>query len=391
MYGIMTKISPHIPEYKPKAPVFVYASGQIKKVMEQATKVAKDQGCKVTTILGEPGVMKSELARWIAHKDPRKGKIIEISCGYLPETLFESELYGRKKWAHNDARETRIGLVEEAHGGVCIFDDINCIPINQQKKLAYFIEHGVIKQIGCNIFRKVDVKKIATTNVVWKTAIRDGLLDKDLYNRLNNFRIHIPPLRDRKEDIMILANHFLKQKAAYIGRANSKFSPKVKNLFMQYHWPGNVRELQQTVESSVTRCDKNTIFLGHLPEDFGEGSEEENQSNRIQDEFQKNLMLLGRLLSSYYLFNFNNIHNTSPDLDNELKEFLSFIITRDDPIIYRLDYSTFKGISKASANRFLKKMVEIGVLYQEQRGRGTYYKVSLKRVLELINRLKLTF
>jgi len=362
----MPKISSNIPEYKPKAPKLIYASEETDKVIRLANKVAEDPGCKVVTIIGEPGVMKSELARLIASKCRRKGKIVEINCGLLGETLLETELYGREKGAYTDAKDTKIGLVEKAHEGVCIFDDINFIPISQQTKLAYFIEHGRFKRVGGNTFLQIDVKKIATTNIPWKTAARDNQIQKDLYNRLNNFRIYIPPLKDRKEDILILADHFLKHKAGEMGKENIRFSNKVKVRFMNYDWPLNVRELKQTVEGSITRCDKNTILLEHLPEDVAEGSNIENQSNRIPDELHDS--------STVYL-------------DAELKDFISFAKSRDDPIIYRRDYEILKGISKASANRKLNRMTESGVLSKKGRGRATFYAISPKSLFELSKHL----
>jgi DNA-binding NtrC family response regulator len=356
----MSKISLNIPEYDLQTPTLIYESEQIKKVMALAKKVANDPECRIITIVGEPGVMKSEVARWIAIKCNRKGKTVEIDCEILPETLIEAELFGRRKGAHNDANETRIGLVARASEGVCIFDDINFIPVSHQHKLACFIEHGRFRQVGCDTIRSIDVKIIATTNIPWERAVRDNQIQKDLYNRLNNFRIQIPPLRDRKEDILVLANYFLEQKAGKMKIENIKFSPKVKECFVNYYWPNNVRELKQTVEGSIIRCDKNTILLEHLPEDVVEGS------NRIPDELQDS--------SAVYL-------------DGELKDFIFFVKGLDDPLIYRRDYESLKGVSKASANRKLNRMVESGVLKKKGQGRATFYAISPRRLSELSKHL----
>ena len=358
----MPKNFSNIPEYDLQTPNLIYASDKIKKVMELAKKVANDPGCRIITIIGEPGVMKSELARWISNKCNKKGKTVEINCGLLTETLIEAELYGRIRGAYTNSEETKNGLVEKAHQGVCIFDDINFIPVNHQNKLAYFIEHGRFKQVGCNTFSAVDVKIIATTNIPWESAVRDNQIQKDLYNRLNNFRIQIPPLRDRKEDILILAKYFLEQKIGKMKIGDFKFSPKVKKCFVNYIWPGNVRELKQTVEGSITRCDKNIILLKHLPEDVVKGSNTENQSNLLQDELQDNSTLF---------------------LDSELKKLFSFVISRDDPKFYRRDYENYREISKSKANRVLNSMVERGILTKNEQGRATHYTVSPRKLIEL--------
>ena len=367
---------------KPKAPMLVYESVQIKKVMDQAIRVAKDPGCMVVTILGESGVMKTVLARWIAYYDIRNGKVIEIDSASIPKNLLESILYGRKKGAHTDARETEIGLVEEADGGVCIFNDINHIPISHQNKLAQFIDSGVYRRVGCNIRRQADAKRIATTNVSWKKAVHNGLLTKDLYNRLNDFRIHIPPLRDRKEDIKILSDHFLAQKTNAIGRTEIKLSSEVKDLFMQYHWPNNVRELKQTINSSIIRCDGNKIQLEHLPEGFGEGSEVENQTTCTPDESQIILSLLGKLLLKNVRFNLNKTSTPASDLDDKEEELIDYMINNDNPIIYRRDYQRDAGLSKSNANRLIKELVQRGLLVKRSGGSGTHYTISLQRLIK---------
>jgi DNA-binding NtrC family response regulator len=370
----------NIPEFKPQAPVLVYSSAQIKRIMVLANRVAKDPGCSVVTILGESGVMKTELARWIAHNDVRKGNIVEIHCGFPPETLLESELYGRKKGAYTDAKETKRGLVEGAHRGVCIFDDINYIPITHQYKLAHFIEHGIYRRVGCNIPKKIDAKKIATTNVNWETAVGDGLLAKDLYNRLNSFLIEIPPLRDRKEDIEVLAKYFLQQKAKDMGRANIRLSAKVMGLFMEYQWPWNVRELKQRVESSITQCAGNQILVEHLPDDFGKERQSETQLDPMSGGFQDILTFLEKIVAKGFS-KASNLSTCSSDLDDEEKELISYMINLDNPIIYRRDYQSYVGLSKSSVNRLFSKLEQRGFLVLRGVGRGTFYTLSLQRIL----------
>jgi transcriptional regulator of acetoin/glycerol metabolism len=160
---------------------------------------------------------------------------------------------------------------------------------------------------------------------------------------------------------------------------------------MNYDWPRNVRELQQTVEGSITRCEKNTILLEHLPEDVAKETNTEDQSHPIPDELQKILRFLGKHLLEDTRLRQNNTSNPLANKDDKLKDFISFVISRDDPRIHRRDYESVKGISKASANRLFKEMVESGVLSKRGRGRGTYYTISPRRLIELSNRYKLTF
>jgi DNA-binding NtrC family response regulator len=370
-----------IPKFEIKPAELVYKSLKIKKIMGQADSVAKDPGCLVVTILGEPGVMKTELARWIAKTDRRKSKIIEIPCGAIPETLLEAELYGRQKWAHNDAKDTRIGLVEEADGGTCIFDDINFIPTSHQCKLAYFIENRAFRRVGSSNLTPVDTKIIATTNVTWKTAVIEGHIIKDLHTRLNSFRIHIPPLRDRREDIDVLSSHFLTQKSKQMGKPVISLDPEVKKLFTKYHWPYNVRELKQTVESSVTRSAGNRIFLEDLPEGFGEDPVVKTQTNHGSRAFESVLASLAKLISANESQSSNNTKIMSSGLDDKEKEILTYMINTDNPVIYRKEYQNVAELSKSDANRLINKLEERGFLRRRGVGRGTFYTISLQELL----------
>lgn len=375
----------NIPEFEIKPAELVYTSAKIKKVMRQAASVAKDPGSLVVTILGEPGIMKTELARWIAKTDKRKGNIVEIACGAISETLLDSELYGRQKWAHNDAKDTRIGLVEEAHGGTCIFDDINFIPASHQRKLAYFIENRAFRRVGCSRLRQVDTKIIATTNVTWKTAVTKGHLIRDLHSRLNSFRIHIPPLRDRKEDIEVLTNHFITQKAKQKGKPFIPLDPEVKKLFAEYHWPYNVRELKQTIESSIIRCGGNRISLRDLPDKFGEDPVTETQSNQIPGRVEAAIAFLVKLISANDFPPFNSTKIPSSKLNDKEKGLISYMINIDNPVIQRQDYQNAAGLSKSDANRLFKKLEERRFLTRKSTGRGTYYTISLKKILAAAN------
>jgi len=370
---------------------FVYTSAKIKKVMEQAASAAKDPGCSVITILGESGVMKTVVARWVAKNDKRKGKIIEIPCGAIHENLLESELYGRQKSAYTDAKDTRVGLVGVAHGGTCIFDDINFIPAIHQCKLAYFIENRAFRRVGGSSLTQVDTKIIATTNVTWKTAVSKGHLTRDLHSRLNSFRIHIPPLRDRKEDIEILSNHFLTLKARQMGRPAISLDPEVKKLFANYHWPLNVRELKHTVESSVTRSAGNKILLQDLPQDFGEDTLAETQSDQRPTAIEDFLGALEKLISANHPQPFKSVAPSSSHLSDKETRLISYMIETDTPLIRRKDYENVAGLSKSDANRSINKLEECGYLVRKGVGRGTAYAISLKKVIAAAKNNELAF
>jgi len=380
-----------IAEFVIKPVELVYTSAKIKKVMEQAASAAKDPGCLVLTILGEPGVMKTELARRTAKNNKREGRIIEIPCGAIPETLLEAELYGRQKWAHNDAKNTRIGLVEGAHGGTCIFDDITFIPASHQHKLAYFIENRAFRRVGCSTLTQVDTKIIVTTNVTWKTAVINGHLIRDLHSRLNSFRIHIPPLRDRKEDIEALTHHFLTQKAKLMGKPAISLDREVEKRFLEYHWPYNVRELKQTVESSVTRSTGTKILLKDLPEDFGEDPVAETPSDHRSRVIEVFIGALEKLISANDSQPFKSIATTSSHLNEKEMKLVSYMIETDNPIIQRKDYQDVTGITKSDANRSINKLEGHGFLKRKGAGRGTFYAISLRKLLAAAKKNEVTF
>jgi len=381
----------NIPEFEIKPAELVYTSAKIKKVMRHAASVAKDPGCLVVTILGESGVMKTEIARWIAKNDKRKGKIIEIPCGAINENLLESALYGRQKSAYTDAKDSRRGLVETADGGTCIFDDINFIPASHQNKLAYFIENRAFRRVGCSTLRLLDTKIIATTNVKWNTAVSKGHLTRDLHSRLNSFRIHIPPLRDRKEDIEVLSDHFLTQKAKQMGKPVISLDPEVKELFANYQWPYNVRELKQTVEGSVTRSAGTKILLKDLPEDFGEEPVAETQSDHRSRVIEDFIGALEKLISANNSQPFKSIATTSSHLNKKEMKLISYMIETDTSLIRRKDYENVAGLSKSDANRSINKLEECGFLVRKGVGRGTTYAISLKNVVAAAKNNELAF
>lgn len=200
-------------------------------------------------IQGETGVGKELFARLLHQKSKRRDNpFVAVNCGAIPDTLFESELFGHRKGSFTDAGKDRKGRFEEVDGGTLFLDEIGEMPLTVQPKLLRVLESGEIQKLGENIPRRVDVRLVAATNKNLEARSREGAFREDLYFRLNVFPIHVPPLRDRKEDIPILVDHFMKRFATEFRRPCPEMDGKTMQALMDYNWPGNVRELANTIE-----------------------------------------------------------------------------------------------------------------------------------------------
>jgi two-component system response regulator AtoC len=203
-------------------------------------------------ITGESGTGKELIARWIHYHSPRKpGPFVKINCAALPEGLIESELFGHEKGAFTGAIKAKTGKFEAADGGTLLMDEISEMPMNAQAKLLRAIQEKEVQKVGGDDPVQVDVRILATSNRDLKTEIENGNFREDLYYRLNVFHVELPPLRERKEDIVKLAQHF-------IGKFNDENGFSVEGLangcdkpLLSYGWPGNIRELENTVERAV--------------------------------------------------------------------------------------------------------------------------------------------
>lgn len=223
-------------------------STAIEKVKETIHKVAKTDARVLIT--GENGTGKELVARWIHEHSKRNNTLfVEVNCVAIPSTLIESELFGHEKGAFTGADKQRIGKFEQANGGTLFLDEIGDMPLEDQTKLLRALQEGKISRVGGNDAIQVNVRVIAATNKDLNQAIDDGFFREDLYHRLNVIPIHIPPLRDRREDIPELAITFLNKLAdTDIQFSNKHFSDKALHALCQQLWPGNVRELQNLVE-----------------------------------------------------------------------------------------------------------------------------------------------
>src|SRR5882757_2813484 len=206
-------------------------------------------------ITGEHGTGKEVVANTLHALSPRASRpMIAVNTGAVPEGLFESELFGHVKGAFTDARSDRIGRFELADGGTIFLDEIGNVPLPQQAKLLRVLEAGEVERVGSSRPRRIDVRVISATNTDLRAACASGQFREDLLFRLNTVEIHVPALRERREDIPVLAVHFLKRYASRYRRPVQGFEAAALQLLMQYAWPGNVRELEHTLERAVLMC-----------------------------------------------------------------------------------------------------------------------------------------
>jgi DNA-binding NtrC family response regulator len=222
-------------------------------------------------ITGASGTGKELVARTIHDLSPRRNKpFVPINCAAIPETLIESEIFGHEKGAFTGALERRTGCFELAEGGTLLLDEIGEMPVATQAKLLRVLEDHKLRRLGSKVETAVDVRVLAATNKVPDDAVAAGELRQDLYYRLNVFNIHMPPLREHKEDIRDLVRSLIAEMSQKHNRKVADISEAVLNLFQGYSWPGNVRELRNTLERAVIVCDTGLIESKHLPPGFGQ-------------------------------------------------------------------------------------------------------------------------
>jgi Nif-specific regulatory protein len=238
-------------------------SGPMRRVFEQIAQVV---GTGATVLIrGESGTGKELIAHALHHHSPRAGKpFVRVNCAALPETLVESELFGYERGAFTGAQARRKGRFELADGGTLFLDEIGELSPSTQAKLLRVIQEREFERLGGTATIPVDVRLITATNKNLETALRDGSFREDLYYRLNVFAICVPPLRERKSDVLLLADHFLEKYARLHGRNIKRISTPAIDMLVSYHWPGNVRELENTIERAVLVAEGDVIHGHHL-------------------------------------------------------------------------------------------------------------------------------
>ncbi|TKJ01966.1 arginine utilization transcriptional regulator RocR, partial [Bacillus cereus] len=239
---------------------------RFKQTKELAQKVAPTDANVL--IYGETGTGKELFVQAIHEASKRKNKpFIAQNCAALPESLLESLLFGTTKGSYTGAIE-RAGLFELVDGGTLFLDELNSMPLDLQAKMLRVLEDGVIRRIGDNKTRKVDVRVITAMNQPPEICLRENKIRTDLYYRLNVFSLYIPPLRERTEDVLLLASYFLKEYNKSYKKGVLQIDEEAKDRLQAYQWPGNVRELKHTIEHAVIIAEGNTLTANCLPRTF---------------------------------------------------------------------------------------------------------------------------
>jgi len=244
---------------------FIGSSEVLKKVLYKVEQVASTDA--TVLILGESGTGKELLARAVHSTSARSHRaLVKVNCAALPTNLIESELFGHEKGAFTGALSRKIGRFELADGGTIFLDEIGDLPVESQSKLLRILQEGEFERLGNSRTTKVDVRVIAATNRNLEEAVKRGNFREDLFYRLNVFPIESPLLRERKEDIPILVNHFLIKYGAKTGKKIERVSQKVFDSLQSYHWPGNVRELENIIERAVILSHNSLLEIEDLPD-----------------------------------------------------------------------------------------------------------------------------
>ncbi len=236
------------------APEIIGQSAPMKQLLAQLEKVVNT---RVTVLIeGETGVGKELVAASVHYRSNRKDRLfVGQNCAAMPETLLESELFGHKKGSFTGAHEDKKGLFEIADGGTLFLDEVTEMPLSLQSKLLRVLQEGEVRPIGATAERKVNVRIVAATNRNLEKEVAEGRFREDLYYRLKVFPLRVPPLRERREDIPLIAEHFLHRFANEFGKPTAGFSQQAMELLQGYDWPGNVRELQNEVQRLVIQTD----------------------------------------------------------------------------------------------------------------------------------------
>ena len=271
--------------------------GKSMEMQRVAAKIEQIAPTRATVLIeGESGTGKEVVAHVLHDLSGRPGeKFVAVNCAALSPQLLESELFGHEKGAFTGAAQRRIGRFEQAHGGTLFLDEIGEIDAATQVKLLRALSERTIERVGANSPISVDVRVIAATNRNLAEMVSKGEFREDLYFRLNVLGIIMPPLRERKEDIVILAHSFLGEFARENGRPEKPFTEKAMTRLLSYDWPGNVRELRTAVEHAVVMSNQNTLDLEHLPDfllGLRPGLESRSEKNTLAPEQEFNLHAL---------------------------------------------------------------------------------------------------
>lgn len=271
----------------------------LKQVMNQVYRVAETNA--TVLIHGESGTGKELIARAVHLNSQRgNGPFVAVNCGAIPLSLMESELFGHERGAFTDAKETKAGTFEQANGGTLFLDEVGELPLDAQVKLLRVLEERKITRIGGKKAIPVDVRIVAATNRNLDEEVKNSRFRLDLLYRLNVFTLILPPLRERKEDIPLLANFFIRKYNQTLSLDVQSVSPKALELLVTYDWPGNVRDLENAIQSAMILCTGGVILPDHLPDRLKGYEQEEtpataggnvNNIREINAQMEKELIL----------------------------------------------------------------------------------------------------
>ena len=249
---------------RPPAGEMVGSCSAMREVYRRVEGVASTNS--TILVLGESGTGKELVARAIHDRSRRAGKpMVTVNCGAIPKELVESELFGHTRGAFTSAVGARAGLFEAANGGTLFLDEIGDLPMTAQVTLLRTLQSGEVKPVGSDSVKTVDVRVVAATNVDLKAAIAAGTFRQDLFYRLNVIAVRLPSLRERGDDILLLAHHFIQKHAQLAGRPATRLSHEAAALLQAYEWPGNVRELEHAIEHAVVLSEGEVILPRALP------------------------------------------------------------------------------------------------------------------------------
>jgi DNA-binding NtrC family response regulator len=275
--GELGRLRRNVP-YVEHFPGIIGSDEKMQSVFELASRVAPTDATVLIT--GESGTGKELMARAI-HQTSRRAKqpFIAVACSSLPETLIETELFGHERGAFTGARNSRVGRFEAAQQGTIFLDEVGDLAPALQVKLLRVLQERTLERVGSNQPRAMEARVICATHRNLQELVKNGIFRQDLYYRLNTIEIQLPPLRERRSDIPLLAHAFLQAYRGRHGRPVQHLSPPALCALEEYHWPGNIRELQNVIERAVVICDGPDIRIEHLPSHFAAWNESEPNSS----------------------------------------------------------------------------------------------------------------
>ena len=255
--------------------------GESAVFLKELQRIPKYARCDATVLIsGESGTVKEIFARAIHYLSPRASRpFVPVNCGALPEQLVESEIFGHKRGAFTGATLDQAGLIQEAEGGTLFLDEIDGLTPQAQVKLLRFLQDGEYRPVGSQQIAHANIRIVAAANADFTQLLRESKFREDLFYRLNVLALTLPPLRERRGDIVLLADHILTSQAAIANMPPKKISLGALNRLLAHSWPGNVRELENVLTRAIILCDRDTLEIAdlNLPDDDAAG---ENQSFR---------------------------------------------------------------------------------------------------------------